>query len=242
MSQQATHTKELYTPLISPGFLRKTLTVVLVLAALTVALNLTGRWLGERIARGGHSVETDLRRILIAGEALAFPANALRFEEQRQGGMQHQIDLYLLYPQMTGYSDEDRWNFNDLAASERLVFLTVRENAMQLDMSGRFEAVYLRLTEQSGQSVFEDLIRYDFLDGTRYIDEALYVADRPDQDPFVVRCLGQANVAPGARGCLRDVMISSALSVEYRFSIELLPQWRTLDAAVIAYVTDAITD
>ena len=43
----------------------------------------------------------------------------------------------------------------------------------------------------------------------------------------------------GAHSCLRDINVGRDLSVTYRFSRDLLPQWRRLDAAVEAYVMDA---
>ncbi len=242
MSEPAAAPTGHYKPLISPSLIRKTTIVALGFAALTFVLSMTGRWVGERIASGGHSLETDVRSFFIEDQALQFPANVVRFENQRQGGTLPWIDLYLLFPQMTGYSDTDQRHFNDPVASDKLIFLTIRAADMPLDMSGRLEPIYRRLTHSLGTPVSSGLTQYAFLDGTRYVDEVLFVGEPKAGHPFVARCLEQAALPAGARGCMRDVAFGEALSVEYRFSQNLLPQWKTLDAAVLDYVTSALSD
>ena len=57
MNQPAPETADLYRPLISPGLVWKTMMIALAFAALTALLNVAGRWMGERIASGGHSIK-----------------------------------------------------------------------------------------------------------------------------------------------------------------------------------------
>ncbi len=229
-----------YQPLISSGFLWRTALVILAFAILTLFLSLTGRWMGEKIASGGHSVSTDIRTLFLGDEQLQFPANAIRFENQRAGGSFERIDLYVLYPEMQGYSNETRAHFNDTVTSDKLLFLTIETASMPLDMSDRLEPVYRRLLEPGGTSVPGGLTRYRFDPDTRYGDELLYVGQRGDQPPFVVRCLDPADLPDGSRSCLRDFAFGEGLSVAYRFSDGLLTQWRQLDAAIVSYVTDAM--
>ena len=189
-----------YQPLISSGFLLRTAPVILVFAILTLILSVTGRWMGEKIARGGHSASTDLQALFIGDEKLLFPANAVRFESQRAGGEFERVDLYMLFPEMQGY----REHFNDIVASDKLLFLTIEAASMPLDMSERLEPVYKRLLEPEDTSAPAGLTRYRFQKDTRYGDELLYVGQRTDLPPFVVRCLNPTDLPEGSRSCLSD--------------------------------------
>ncbi len=229
-----------YKPLISAGFLRRTGYVILAIAVLTMLLSLAGRWMGERIASGGHSTSTDAKSLFIGEQALQFPANTIRFEHQRQGGTFQRIDLYVLFPEMQGYSDETRQHFNDAVASDKLLFLTIEQASIPLDMSGRLEPVYKRLIDPTGTAVSGGLTRYQFQEDTRYGDELLYIGQRGDKPPFVARCLNPSDLPKGSRSCLRDLAVGQGLSVAYRFSEGLLDQWRTLDPAIVAYVANAM--
>jgi hypothetical protein len=227
-------------PIISPGLIWKTTIVVSIFAILTLGLSVTGRWMGERIATGGHSVAKTITAIMINDEKFQFPANTIRFENQRAGGMMERADLYLLWPQMEGYSNKNRQHFNDTGKSGKMVFLTLKPASMPLDMSQRYEPVYLRLVNPAGETRGNGLTKFAFREDTRYVDEVLYVGDRQDADPFVVRCLIESGLPAGSRSCMRDIHIGENMSVNYRFSTELLPHWRALDAAIFDYVTGAL--
>lgn len=239
MSQPLTATPE-PRPLVSQGFILKTTLVIFVLAALTVAVSLAGRWMGQRIAMGGHSVSTSLSTILINGERLRVPANAIRFDNQRTGGTKERLDLYLLWPQMEGYSTGNRRHFNDADNAEKMVFITIKPASMPIDMSQRLQPVYRRLIEPDGIRLENGLTQYSFSSDTRYVGELLYVGERPGQDPFVVRCLEETAFPKGSRNCMRDLNLGDNLSVDYRFSAKLLPQWKALDTAIDGYASKAM--
>lgn len=238
MSQPLTATQQLK-PLVSQGFILKATIVIFVFTALTVALSLAGRWMGQRIAMGGHSISTLPSKIIIEGEHLRVPANAIRFDSQRAGGTMDRLDLYLLWPQMEGYSTTNRRHFNDTDNAEKVVFLTIRPVTMPVDMSQRLQPVYRRLIEPSGTRLANGLTQFRFSRDTRYVGELLYVGERPGQDPFVVRCLEESAFPNDSRNCMRDLNFGDNLSVDYRFSAKLLPHWKELDAAIFGYASNA---
>lgn len=238
MSQSLTATPE-PKPLVSQGFIWKTMLVIFIFAVLTIAVSLAGRWMGQRIAMGGHSVSTSLSTIIIEGERLNIPVNAIRFDNQRAGGKTDRLDLYLLWPQMEGYSTDNRRHFNDTENAEKMVFLTIRPVSMPIDMSQRLQPVYRRLIDPSGVRLENGLTQYRFAKDTRYVGELLYVGERPGQDPFVVRCLEETASPKGSRNCMRDISFGNNLSADYRFSAKLLPHWKELDTAIYSYANDA---
>ncbi len=50
--------------------------------------------------------------MVIGNNVIAVPANIIRFEQARRDGIASRLDLYLRYPEMDGYSDAARDDFN----------------------------------------------------------------------------------------------------------------------------------
>ena len=83
------------------------------------------------------------------------------------------------------------------------------------------------------------MLAYAFDDDTRYAGEILYVGARDGEQAFAARCLRENGLPAGSHSCMRDINLGRDLSVTYRFSRELLPDWRRLDAAIRAYVLES---
>ncbi|MBN9275129.1 MAG: hypothetical protein J0J15_33765, partial [Mesorhizobium sp.] len=111
------------------------------LALLSVAISLGGKWFGRSIAMAGYTDDTTLRHVVIGNTLIDVPANFIRFEQARRDGFANRLDLYLRYPQMDGYSDASRDDFNH-AGAKNIVFLSFEQQIMSRDMSGRFGPIY----------------------------------------------------------------------------------------------------
>ena len=74
---------------------------------------------------------------MIGQDHIRLPANTIRFEEQRRPGRTERVDLYLTWPEMNGYSNDERIRFNDATRPESLIFLNLSQSTMSRDMSGR---------------------------------------------------------------------------------------------------------
>jgi hypothetical protein len=193
-----------------------------------------GRWLGPSIAMGGYSDDPSPREIVIGNNVLSVPDNMIRFEEARRDGVAPRLDLYLRWPDLTGYTDAARDDFNNEDDRRDILFLSFETQAMSRDMSGRFEPVYRSLIVEPGVPGEAGTTLYQFKPDTGYQNEVLAVAARPAGGPFVARGLigteGRDSLAP----CQRDVLLGDALSLTYRFPRRLLADWQGLDAAVTA--------
>jgi len=240
--QQSSETvsAEIYNPLISTRLLRRIMAVVLLFAILTIILNIGGRWIGERMAAGGYNVDESLKTIVVAGNRLTLPANTIRFENQRTGGSADRLDLYVVWPELAGYSLANRQQFNDSEKSENLIFLSLMPKTMSLDMSARLAPIYSKLTKPAMTSDINGLKILEFTEDSRYVDEILYVGARKERAPFVARCLKEEKLPSGSRSCMRDINIGPNLSVTYRVSNGLLPQWQELDEAIYSLIEEAL--
>lgn len=231
MKQSAAFEDENVRPLDS-AFMLRVFYAFAVLAVLSVAISVAGKWMGRSIALAGHTEDTTIHEIVIGNNVLAVPANAIRFERARRDGIAAKLDLYLRWPDMAGYSAGARDDFNHAGGEKKILFLSFEERMMSRDMSGRFDPSYRSMIVEPGMPQRGGIVFYDFNEKSAYMNEVLAVAERPGGTPFVARCLSGASADESLAPCERDIQLGDNLSLSYRFPKELLPGWRALDAAV----------
>lgn len=224
-------------PLLSNRALRIVTTVVSLLAVLMVVVTLAGRWIGERIVLAGHTASTEPFTVTIGPDSLTLPANVIRFPQARRSGEAERVDLYLAWPEMTGYNPETASRFNDLSRPGQLVFLQIGQSTMSRDMSGRLEPIYRGLFEGPAGEYVSGLTLHNLRRDSGYSDEVMLTGKRPGEEDYAVRCiLAGEDHPPSNADCQRDIFVGRDLAVLYRFSSTLLPQWRAVDDAVRRYV------
>jgi hypothetical protein len=222
---------------VGPPFMLRLFYAFAALAVLSLGISLAGKWLGRTIALAGHTEDTTVHEIVIGNNVLAVPANAIRFDRERRDGVAERLDLYLRWPDMGGYTAKAHDDFNHVGGEKKLVFISLEEQMMSRDMSGRFDPIYRSLIVQPGVPGQGGTTLYGFSEKSGYMNEVLAVAERSGQTPFVARCLTGESAEDSLAPCERDVLIGDNLSLSYRFPRELLPGWRALDAAVVATAT-----
>jgi hypothetical protein len=214
-------------------FLMRIFYAFVTLAFLSVAITFAGRYLGSSMVMAGNTDDSSLRRITIGEETLAIPANMIRFADARREGAADRLDLYVHWPDMEGYSPDDRDDFDGRSDAKRILFFTILPREMSRDMSGRFAPIYSNLIQMPGTPGSAGIVQYRFLPNSGYMDEELAVAPRDGEStPFVARCLDPAASAEAFAGCERDIQFGNDLELRYRFPRELLGDWKALDAAV----------
>ena len=199
------------------------------LALLSVAISVGGKWLGRSIAMAGHTEDMTVREIVIGNNVISAPANAIRFERDRPIGVADRLDLYLHWPDMRGYSAALRNDFNNVGGVRRIIFLSIEEQMMSRDMSGRFVPIYRQLIVPQGKPGPSGITYFDFNKKSGYMNEVLAVADAAGPEPFVARCLTGPSAEESLAPCERDIHVGDDLSLTYRFPAELLADWEALD-------------
>lgn len=224
-------------PLLSPRLVYKITAVVVLLVALTTIVSFSGHRLGEKLALAGHTSSQEIYDIFIGQDHLRLPANTIRFESQRGTSIAERIDLYLTWPALEGYGENNRNLFDDVSRPENLIFLQLSQSTMSQDMSGRLEPIYRHILGEEAQPGPAGLVRYDAKSNTSYAGEVFFTADRAGRPPYVLRCtLPKHADASTSADCQRDVHMGKDLTVLYRFSSKLLPQWRIIDDSVETFV------
>ena len=204
------------------------------LALLSLGISVGGKWFGRSIALAGHTGDTTLREIIIGNNLISTPANTIRFGRQRRDGVADRLDLYLRWPELDGYSDTARDDFNHAKGTRRIIFLSFEERMMSRDMSGRLEPIYASMLVRPGKAGPGGTVLYRFTEKSGYLNEVLAVAAQPDGEQFVARCLVGESAVESLAPCERDIHVGDNLSLSYRFPQELLGDWAKLDKAVRA--------
>ncbi len=217
---------------IDSSFMMKVFYVFAALALLSLAISVGGKWFGRSIALAGHTDDTTLYEIVIGNNVIAAPANTIRFDRQRRGGVADRLDLYMRWPALDGYSDAARDDFNHAGGARRIVFLSFEERVMSRDMSGRLESIYAPMLVRPGTSGPDGTTLYAFDQKSGYLNEVLAVAPREGGESFVARCLVGESADESLAPCQRDIHVGDNLSLSYRFPRELLGDWAKLDAAI----------
>jgi hypothetical protein len=203
------------------------------LAMISVAISIAGKLLGGSIASVGHTDDANVFEVVVGNNVLAVPANYIRFEKHRTNGDVGRLDLYMRWPDLAGYSNDIRDDFNHRDGSRRILFLSVEARQMSRDMSARLDPIYRRLIELPGMPVNNGLRAYRFSESSGYMNEMLVVGDRAGEPPFVARCLTGSVAADSLAACERDLHFGDDLSLTYRFPAGILVEWRKLDKAIV---------
>ncbi len=156
------------------------------LALLSFGISVAGRMAGHSIAMAGHTDDLSIHEIAIGNDVIAAPANAIRFAAARRDGAASRLDLYLHWPDLEGYSQSRRNDFNHAGGSRSIVFLSFENRAMSRDMSGRFLPVFPR-DHPPWRSRPAGTMLFGFEETSGYANEILAIGGRPEGEPFVAR-------------------------------------------------------
>ena len=239
----ATTGNEDHAPFFSNRLLTRLTIGVAVLASLTVAIGVAGRILGERIALAGHTENAEPVDVIIGQDQIRLPANTIRFGEQRHTGRTERVDLYLTWPDMKGYTNADRARFNDSSRPESLIFLNLSQSTMSKDMSGRIGPIYSHLFDDRPEPGPAGLTLQPMKENSAYGSEVFFTGTLPDGADYAVRCMMPTGEKQSTSAdCQRDIHIGRDLSVLYRFSSRLLPQWQAMEARVRGYLDQSLIE
>ncbi len=216
------------------SLLRFVIGATLFLAAFTAVIVGIVYLLGTEISRAGHSDDTTLKQVIIGNDVLAIPANTIRFRSQRRGGESERVDMYFLWPEMAGFSQNSEAAFNQTTINPALVFMTLEQRQMSQDMTGRIEPIYSKFLAGAPVAAGHGLVRQGLSpEGGFYQEDLWYEAQSPY--PFAARC-SRPGTDMAAPYCLRDIHAGRGLSVTYRFHISLIGEWMAIDTAIRAQV------
>lgn len=234
MQQQQTDHET--SPLVTNGLLFKLTAFIGALAALTAILTVAASYYGDRLAMDGHTESREAYRIGIGQDALLLPANMIRFETQRRSGPAEIVNIYLSWPDMDGYSAAEARRFSDPAGAKDLIFVEFSQSVMSRDMSGRLQPIYSRLFRGEAAKGPAGLLIHQLDPRSSFGQEVVLTGMKKNGSTYVARCLlPKTPAAASTADCQRDLHVGRDLTLLYRFSSTLLPDWEALDDRIQAF-------
>lgn len=223
-------------PLLSNAFLLKLTALIGLLAVLTAALTVAGKYYGDRLAMGEHTGSREVIHIVVGQDTLALPANMLRFRSQRHDGQAEAVSVYLSWPELDGYTAAANNRFSDPSGSQDLIFIEFSQSVMSRDMSGRLGPIYSHLFSGDPEAGPAGLILHHLDPKSGFGGEVVLTGMTGAGGLYVVRCLMPGGgTRPTTADCQRDIHVGHDLTLLYRFSSKLLPDWEVLDAKLQAF-------
>jgi len=223
-------------PLLSNGLLLKITAFIGLLAVLTAVLTVTGKYYGDRLAMDEHTLSRESFRIAIGQDSVSFPANMIRFERQRHTGPAETLSIYLTWPELDGYTAAADGRFSDPGGAQDLLFLEFSQSVMSRDMAGRLGPIYSRLFRGQPDQGPAGLLIHHLDPRSGYGNEVILTGMTSRGAPYVARCLlpPRPELATTA-DCQRDMHVGRDLTLLYRYSSRLLPQWEALDSPLATF-------
>jgi hypothetical protein len=176
---------------------------------------------------------TDIVNLRVNGYELRVPANYLLYRSARQGGESKEVALISVFPDFRGYDGSDAGDVADNAPDSSIIYLLVRDDAMDLPEKERFDRIYLNyVVNQQGTPGPFGLTQYAFREDSGYRGEDLFVGQTP-AGPVVLRCVKLSDRVPSP-SCLRDYPVSKTAAISYRFKRTHLSDWRAINDGVNA--------
>lgn len=163
----------------------------------------------------------------VNGTAFRIPGNYLEYASARQGGKRREVALFAILPSLSGWSNWQENAFADNSPDSQVVFLTLREDHNNISEDARMKRIYMGyVTSREGKSGPFELTQFDFRDDSGYRDEDLFVG-RTDNGLVVLRCVRKSAEVPSP-SCLRDTVLTTGVSLSYRFKRAHLKDWRKM--------------
>lgn len=185
--------------------------------------------------------------VAIAGERLSLPANMIRHPRTRNGisdlGAVARLDLVLLWPGLSGYTEARAPQFSDAGANAPVVHVTLIDKRDPVSTEERFARIYQPNLEGDDIGGPDGLIgrrlaaRSGYGGETLFFEPLRHSGRQPSRTGrYVIRCSSdKAKIAPAT--CFYARALTDTLQLEYRFRAGLLRDWRAVDAAVLNLVT-----
>lgn len=210
--------------------------VTLALSALMLLFYLVPNATNFLVEQTSPTARTDIIALQVDDLKLWIPANYMQYESARQGGMQRDVALFALSPEMTGWSNWEQATFSGNPPDSPLVILNIREQHVNLSESDKLLRIYpAYLIDAKGTPGPFGLTQYTFKENNGYHNRDLFVG-KTDGGPAVFLCDRALPEVPSPN-CLRELPLTRTVALSYRFKREHLEHWSEIGQSILNLVT-----
>lgn len=202
-----------------------------------IALNILLYLYADKLFETGHTTETTPIQVQVGRHSLLIPANMMRFANERRGGDQDMVNLYVEWPSLNGYTRRNADLFNTAPAPENLLFIKLSQPDLLAVPAEKLQKIYRRFFITAPREGPEGLVFQSLDPSSGYTQEDVYYA-QSENGVFVARCLSDSSELNEGLSptCLSDLIVGDGLVAELRFKKSALKNWRALSISVIKLV------
>lgn len=194
------------------------------------------------MTRGGHAAPETAFAVhpVLGATTLTVSSDLVRFPAARRDGPIDRLDLLFAWPDLSPADEMAAATLRAAGEADPLIFVTVTaQQEGVLDSTDRLDLVYSRVFSDNAWAGPAGLVGVALSAEAGYAGEELYF-EPEGEAPFVTRCLASTDPAL-AQTCMREISVADGLAVLYRFDKSILPEWRTLEAAIRARIEGLVT-
>ncbi len=179
----------------------------------------------------------------IAGKPYKIASNYTIYPRERRGGELESMNLFALWPTLSGYAPTWRLEFIDNEPDTRRLYITLTRRTKTFSEEERIENLYLPLTvDQRGTRTPYRLNRYDFLakrddvPTNGYANTRLFIGQDSVGQTMALFCYREDLPTIPSPECWREYELDDDISVVYRFKRPYLAEWKEIDTRVREFV------
>lgn len=173
---------------------------------------------------------------IIGGTWFIIPENYTRYPVQRTGGIQREVAMHALLPDLEPFSEEQRAAFDNNAPDSAVLYFSLREAGVTLSSEQRFKRIYKKYLD--GKPPEHDMLnmdRYAFSADSGYKDQDLFTY-RDQNNQLALLLCDQLTSLIDSPNCTRTLLLSDKLALTYRYKRAHRANWQEIDAAILLLI------
>lgn len=201
---------------------------------------------GPRLLQSTQSTLDTPLQIIIGNEVLSVSENMVWHAGQRRPGVAERIDLYLYWPERSGFTRALIAEFADTnPVTTQVAIISIAKRQGFLDMAARFQPVYSKASDRNATVYASDGLHAKPLNpALGYIDETLFFAAPgayADKPAFIARCNDPASGTSALLlACEMDLFFGGNLEAKVRFPASFLEQWRVFGPELTTFLDELV--
>lgn len=167
--------------------------------------------------------------IIIGGQKFVIPENFTQFPRARRGGVRENVALYAMLPDFKPYTIANELTFESNEHDSPVVHFQLESVRSPFDEDARIDRVYMpSVQDTQGERALYGLTHYQFLDGSGYQDQDLYIGNDELGRRAALTCgKNPDDILPSS--CRRHTWLTNKVMLSYRFKRSRLRDWKSID-------------
>jgi len=166
------------------------------------------------------------------------PENYTRYPVQRAGGVQREIALHALLPNLEPYSLSKRALFESNTPDSPVIYITLREAGVTLPAEQRMRRVYEKyLDDEAPERDLLGMDHYRMRQNSGYRDQDLFVYHDERGRLALLLCYRLTPLIDSPN-CSRTLLLTDTVAVSYRYKRAHRANWLEIDRAVLAAIRE----